>query len=359
MKKTLMIISALLVGMFLLTSFSPISSAIILKSTPSLQDVREHRLLDFQTRVPVPQPSGLYHTYPEMTSLLQTLASTYPSIMSLSSIGKTYEGRDLWMVKLSDNVNMEENEPEVLFMGAHHGNEKPSYEVCLYFLQYMLEHYENTSTPEVQDVIDHTQIYILPMVNPDGVEAGTRKNEVPNHGSFGFSPIVTSHGVDLNRNYGFRWFLIFLLPRFYSGATSAVDFSDVYHGPRPFSENETEAMKQFVDAHNIIISVSYHTYGDSVLYPWGYTFFPPKDEALFVSIGYNITAINHYTLSQSIGLYPSLGDSCDWMYGVHGVLAYTIELGTSYAPTDPQELNDICVTHAAVNLYVCQCAQTL
>ena len=64
--------------------------------------------------------------------------------MSLTSIGKTYEGRDLWMVKLSDNVNQEEDEPGVLFMAAHHGNEWPGVEICLFFIRYMVENYENT-----------------------------------------------------------------------------------------------------------------------------------------------------------------------------------------------------------------------
>jgi carboxypeptidase T len=359
MKKTMMALSLLFVGMLFIPSFSASLRQTIPNSTLILQTVREQRLQDLQNHVPITQATGLYHTYAEMTTFLQNLAVTYPTIMSVSSIGKTYEGRDLWIVKLSDNVHQQENEPEVLFMGAHHGNEKPSYEVCLYFIQYMVEHYDNASTPEVRDVINGTQIYILPMVNPDGVEAGTRKNREPNHGLFGFSPIITSRGVDLNRNYGYRWFLLFLFPSFYGSTTSWIDSSDDYHGIRPFSENETQVIEQFVDTHNITISISYHTYGDLVLYPWGYTFLPPKEKSLFVSIGENISTINHYVVSQSIGLYPTLGDACDWMYGAHGVLAYTIELGTTYAPTNPDELNDICVTHTAVNLYVCQRAQTL
>jgi carboxypeptidase T len=349
----------LFVGMLLLPSSLGMFVSTASNSTQTLQTVRAQRLKDVLNHGPVVQSTGLYHTYAEMTTLLLDLAIAYPSIMSVSSIGKTYEGRDLWMIKLSDNVHQQENEPEVLFMGAHHGNEKPSYEVCLYFIQYMVEHYDNSSTPEVRDIINKTQIYILPMVNPDGVEAGTRKNYEPNHGLFGFFPIITSHGVDLNRNYGYRWFLLFVLPQFYGGGTSFVDSSDAYHGPRPFSENETQAIEQFVDTHNISISISYHTYGDLVLYPWGYTFLPPKDKPLFVSIGENISSIDHYVVSQAIGLYPTLGDACDWQYGTHGVLAFTIELGTTYAPTDPEELNEMCVTHTAVNLYVCQRALTL
>ena len=358
MKKTIIALSLFLVGMLLLPTFPAPAAGMSQKDAQILKTVRDQRLKDIQFPVHNPQTTGVYHTYAQMTALLQNLAVTYPSIMSLTSIGKTYKGRDLWMVKISDNVNQQETEPEVLFMGAYHGNEKPGYEVCLYFIQYLVEHYQNTSTPEVREIINTTQIYVLPMVNPDGVEADERKNAEPNHGFFGFNPLVTSHGVDLNRNYGYRWYFLFLFPKMLSGSTSFIDASEVYRGPSPFSENETQAIQQFVDTHNITIAITYHTYGQLVLYPWGYMILPPKDKSLFISIGENITSIDNYTLEQSIFLYPTLGDACDWMYGTRGVLAYTIELGTSYAPTNPATLRDICVTHNLVNLYVCQRAQT-
>jgi carboxypeptidase T len=359
MKKTVIALNLLLIAILLCPTFPATVAETSQKDALVLKSVREQRLRDIQFPVHIPQTTGLYRTYAQMTSLLQNLTATYPNIMSLSSIGKTYEGRELWMVKISDNVSQQETEPEVLFMGTHHGNEKPGYEVCLYFIQYLVEHYQNTSTPEVRDIINTTQIYVLPMVNPDGVEADTRKNAEPNHGFFGFNPLVTSQGVDLNRNYGYRWYFLFLFPKLLGGSTSYFDSSEVYHGPRPFSENETQAIRQFIDTHNIMISISYHTYGQLVLYPWGYTILPPKDKSLFVSIGENITAIDNYTLEQSISLYPTVGDACDWMYGTHGVLAYTIELGTSYAPTNPATLQKICATHNLVNLYICQRAHTL
>ena len=139
--------------------------------------------------------------------------------MSLTSVGRTYEGRDIWMVKLSDNVEVDEDEPGVLFMGAHHGNEKPSFEVLIFFIQHMVENYEernvdndndgqinedsidgldndddglvdeDPSEDRVRNVIDNTQLFLIPMVNPDGVEANSRKNCAPNYGPFGLSLI--------------------------------------------------------------------------------------------------------------------------------------------------------------------------
>lgn len=303
-------------------------------------------------------PSDLYYTYDEMTSLLQGLARNHSDIMLVTSIGKTFEGRELWMVKLSDNVNQEENEPEVLFMGAHHGNEKPSYEVLIFFIQYIVNNYKN-ETLGIEEAINNTELFIIPMVNPDGVEAETRKNCAPNHGSFGLQKTVTSTGVDLNRNYDYQWSLFFLLPWKYYRTTSLNDRSEVYRGEFPFSENETQAIKSFIESHHITISLSYHTSGELILYPWGYTKKPPKDETVFVSIGENISKLNNYTLIQAINLYPTIGDDCDWGYGQHGIFCFTIELGTEQATSDPQDLLKMCSDHVNVNLYVCQRAQLL
>ena len=143
-----------------------------------------------------------YFTYDEMTKFLQSLAVNHSDIMHLESIGKTYEGRQIWLVKLSDDVQVEDaNEPGVLFMGAHHGNEKPGFEVVIRFIEYMVEKYglddmdddgdglineddidgvdndndglvdEDPSESRVTTIVDSTEIYCVPMVNPDGVEA--------------------------------------------------------------------------------------------------------------------------------------------------------------------------------------------
>jgi carboxypeptidase T len=305
-----------------------------------------------------------YHTYQEMTDELHALAVNHSDIMSLTSIGKTYEGRDLWLVKLSDNVNLEENEPGVLFMGAHHGNEKPGYEVCLFFIQYMVEHYENTSTPEVRNAFETTQIYVIPMVNPDGVEADSRKNCAPNHGPFGRSTSITSYGVNLNRNYGDPWFLAYVFPVQYSLPFILPDSSFNYRGPYPFSENETKAVKNFAESHNISISISYHSYGQFIIYPWMHTSKQVPDESLFISVGENISKINHYTLDIGTN-YPipryggTLGSSENWLYRERGILAYTIEVCTQRAPTDPHVMYNTCMAQTTVHLYLCERAQTV
>ena len=386
MKKTALAMIVMLVGGLVISS--SISAMLSTTQKDNLSKLRESKLQDFQKDLIITE-SGLYHTYQEMTDLLHDLENNHSDIMSLTSLGTTYEERDIWMVKLSDNVDEDENEPEVLLIGAHHGNEKPSYEVLIYFIQHIVENYskENTdddgdgqinedpidgvdndgdglidedpSEDRVRDVTNNTEIYIIPMLNPDGVEAGTRKNCAPNYGPFGFKKEITSYGVDLNRNYRYRWFFLYLFPRHYLGATHYKDNSNVYRGERPFCEAETQAIKQLVEAHDFEICLTYHTYGELILYPWGHTKLPAKDKQLFESIGEDIKKINKYTLSQSVYLYPTLGDTCDWIYGRKGVIPYTIELGTSYAPGDPEVIREMCITHVGVNLYVCEKAESL
>ena len=136
------------------------------------------------------------------------------------------------------------------------------------------------------------------MVNPDGVEADSRKNCAPNYGPFGFSKEITSHGVNLNRNYDDYWFLYYLFPMKYHLLINILDSSFNYRGPYPFSENESRAVKSLVDKSNISISLSYHSYLEAIFYPWTHTSMKTPHEELFISVGKNMTRINKYELLQ-------------------------------------------------------------
>ncbi|MBP1662036.1 MAG: C-terminal target protein [Thermoplasmatales archaeon] len=317
-----------------------------------------------QTSNQLPAEQYQYHSYQDLADELHSLQQNYSSLMSLSSIGKTYEGRDIWLVKLSDNVETDEDEPGVLFMAAHHGNEWPGVEICLFFIRYMLENSQNTSLPQVQEILDSTQIYLIPMVNPDGVTADTRKNCAPNHGSFGKKPSITSYGVNLNRNYDDPWYLAYLFPLRYYLPIILPDASFNYRGPYPFSENETKAVRDFASSHDFSISISYHSYGEFIIYPWMHTTKQTPDEMLFRSVGENISAINGYYLliknDRLIPLYGgTLGSSENWLYREKGVLAYTVEVGSERRPTSPQVVYTLCMTQTTIHLYLCQRAQTI
>lgn len=334
-----------------------------------------------------------YYNYQNMTKLLHELQVNYSDIMSVTSYGKTYQGRDIWIVKLSDNVSIDEDEPGVLLDGAHHGNENPSYEILIYFIKHMVENYskENTdddkdgqmnedpidgfdndedgltdedpSEDRVREAINNTQIYLIPMVNPDGVEANTRKNCAPNYGMFGLRKKITSYGVDLNRNYGYLWLLKYLLPLRYRLFDIGKDSSLNYSGEKPFCENETKALKQFVEKHNLSLSMSYHTYYGCVGWLW-WGLMPRNDKKIMFSIGENISKINKYPLIPNFGsnsiLPPLIGPSSTWMYGKHYIFSFVIELGyDELAPTDPEIVINMCKNHTGVNLYLCERALTL
>ena len=340
-----------------------------------------------------------YYNYSSMTQVLNELAADNPDIMSLTSIGVTYEGRDIWMVKLSDNVNVEEDEPGVLLMGAHHGNERPSFEVPIYFIKHICEKYnqENTdddndglinediidgidndadglldedpSEDRVREVLEKTEIYLIPMVNPDGVEYGWRKNREPNYGPDGESNIITSYGVDLNRNYGYAWYYPDIFPDKYYYEYITDDNTWVYRGEEAFSEKETQAVKNFVETHDISISLSYHDYGEWMIFPWMHSSSNVPHEEIFRSIGYNMSRINKYELKiygqygEREYLFPQLfgtpGSSENWLYGEHEIISFTIELCRNRPENYVPRLLDALWNHVGVNLYVCERSWTV
>jgi len=207
------------------------------------------------------------------------------------------------------------------------------------------------------------------MVNPDGVEYDWRKNRAPNYGPFGTTSQITSYGVDLNRNYDYRWNLPFLLPLNYMLPFLINDESWNYRGEHGFSENETQAVRDFVvSKDNIKISLSYHSYSEIMLYPWTHTSMDVSDEDLFISIGENMSQINKYELlthgwSGRSYIIPrfagSIGTSENWLYGTQGIIAFTMELCRSRVPTDPVEVHDYCMKHVGVNLYVAERAASI
>ncbi len=272
---------------------------------------------------------GQYHTYAELDTMLTNLVTTYPAIAQRSVIGTSIEGRSLFALKISDNVAVDENEPEVLYMGNHHARELMSVEIPLRFAAWLLQNYGVDS--EVTGYVNEREIWFVPMVNPDGhyyvqqFHAGSpngwwRKNRRDN-GNFTF-------GVDLNRNYGYQW-------GYDNIGSSPTTSSEVYRGTGPFSEPEALAIKNFVNAHNFTAWFSYHSYGELLLYPWGYYYGNTPDHAVFKALGDSLVAENGYLAGNSASgaIYITNGSSDDWGYGVHAVrdkvFAFTPEVNSS------------------------------
>ncbi len=270
--------------------------------------------------------NGAYHNYNETGLLLRELETRFPGMAQVITIGYSIEGRELNVIKISDNVRSDESEPNVFIVGCHHAREWISVEIPLLFARYLLENY--TQDPQVQRVVEGAQIYIMPIQNPDGLEFSIhtyrlwRKNRRYN-GDFIW-------GVDTNRNYGYMW-------GYDDNGSSPSPENEVYRGAAPFSEPETQALLQFLSAYPPAGSLSFHNYGQVILYPWGYTFTPAPDAARMNFIAREIAGRillvsgRVYTYGSLVNaLYLSNGDFTDWVYGTFGGLAFTIELSPEY-----------------------------
>lgn len=266
--------------------------------------------------------NGRYHNYRETEEVLLDLGARFPGIAEVFSIGQSIDGREIYVIKISDNVRVEEEEPNVYIVGCHHGREWISVEVPLHFARHMLEHYGDN--PEIQRAINGSQVYILPLLNPDGLEFSIhvfrwwRKNRRYN-GDF-------SWGVDLNRNYGYQW-------GYDDIGSSPSPNSDAYRGPSSFSEPETGALRQFLLAHPPSGALTYHNYSQNIGYPWGYTDEATPDDAEMNSIAAEMSRRiflvngNFYAYGRSPQLlYFTNGDFDDWVYGTFGVPSFTYEL---------------------------------
>ncbi len=266
--------------------------------------------------------NGQFHSYWEVEQELMLLEQTYPAVVKVVGIGNSLEGRNIYAVKISDNASQEEDEAQVIFCGCHHAREWISVEVPLRLAQHLAANY--ASDPEIRTLLDKSEVWILPLVNPDGLEYSIhvyrywRKNRRNNGGG--------SYGIDLNRNYGYQWGHDEI-------GSSGDPNSAVYRGPAAFSEPESRVVRDFVAAHDFQALVSYHNYSQIILYPWGYTHeLSDQDELMRDLSGHMVERMaqvhgRQYAFGPAgESLYTTNGDATDWAYGVYGIPAFTVEL---------------------------------
>jgi len=276
-----------------------------------------------------PAADSNYHDYSEMVAVLQQAAFDHPTMVALTSLGLSYEGRTLWLAKISNDVSVDQDEPEVLLNFHQHAREHLTVEQGLYVLSMLTNDYG--VDPRVTQIVDSREIWLAFDVNPDGGEfdiatgsyASWRKNRQPNAGS-------SFVGTDLNRNWAYNWGCC--------GGSSGSPSSDTYRGAAPFSAPETAALRDFVNSRvvggvqQIKANIDFHTYDQLVLWPYGYTFtaVPPDmtqdDHDVFAAMGRAMAGSNGYTPEQSSALYITDGDILDWLYGVHRIFAFTFEM---------------------------------
>lgn len=267
-----------------------------------------------------PPNDSQFHNYNEIIAAIETLKNKNKDLVQVEVIGQSVEGRNIINIKIAANSANELSQPAIVFMGTHHAREHVSTEIPLLLAQYLVDQY-NSGNEQIQQLLKTRIVHIIPMVNPDGVEwdisTGSykmwRKNRTKNaDGTF---------GVDLNRNYGYMWG---------GEGASANPNSDIYRGSKPFSEPETQAIKKFVEERkNITTLLTFHTFSELILYPWGHKYEGIQDEAdrkVHETMAQTMAKWNGYKAQPSSALYITSGDTTDWSYGEHKIISFTFEL---------------------------------
>ncbi|MGF1543599.1 MAG: M14 family metallopeptidase [Parvularculaceae bacterium] len=261
------------------------------------------------------------HTPAEVTEILNDFEADHPSLARVVTIGTSHEGRQIGALKISDDVATDSpTEGDAVFMALHHAREWITVEQVLFLADHLLSNY--AGDPQVRQAVDALEIWIVPLVNPDGyeyafsVDRRWRKNRRPTGGG--------CVGVDLNRNYTFQWGL--------QGPGIVVSpdpAADTYFGPSPASEPETQAIESFLGGlDNQKFVVTYHSYSGLWLKPWAHTEDDPPGEKVLLELTRRsierIQAVNGVTYGEEI--YEASGEPTDLIWDGYRTAAFTPEL---------------------------------
>jgi len=294
---------------------------------------------------PNPNAQG-YHSYVQMERELDKAVQDHPDLVKKVSLGKSAEGRDIWALKVTGDVHSDTSHKSgIVVTGCHHAREWMTVEAPLQLINDITD---NADTPENQRRLAESELWIVPIANPDGYEFSRnenswwRKNRRP-LGVDQNGAKTSAIGVDLNRNYwdGKDEHLFVYRPAGDTPGNTRDDFSatsdspgrDTYRGPYGGSEPEVKALLDFELSHSNIKGVlDYHSYGDTILYPYGHTRETSPNVKLYREIGAKMQeASSGFSLQQSVGLYPASGTSDD-THDLNGILNFTIEMGRSFQP---------------------------
>jgi len=267
-----------------------------------------------------------YHLYNDHIAYIYQLQANFPGNSEIITAGSSIEGRAITGIHIYGSGG-KGSKPAIVLHGTVHAREWISTPTVEYLTYQLLNGYANST--DVKTIVDTYDFYIFPVANPDGFSwAQTnarlwRKNRhLPPSGS-------DCYGVDLNRNWNIHWSD--------SGGASTDPCSETYKGTKFESEPEIQGLSAFsqklIDSTGIKLYIDFHSYGQLLLYPWGYECTVNPEGPYYQAVGNTFaTALGTvrgttYTIEQGCTLYKTTGASDDFHYGTLGVHdAYTVEL---------------------------------
>jgi hypothetical protein len=260
-------------------------------------------------------PDSEYKNPDEIESLLKQFHARFRDISRLEVIGQSLEGRNIWAIVISDDVTVkDQTEPVILFNSMHHAREMMTPEVGLDIIEQLLTNYG--ADESVTRWVNNNEIWIVPMFNVDGNNLAWTKNSMWRKNARG------GYGVDLNRNYPKGWGSC--------NGSSGSRTSDTYRGEAPASEPETKAMMNLIKKIRPVFDISYHSYSELVLYPFGCKGQKTQTEEVVAKIGQQMgQALKYQPGTPWEILYSADGGDIDWMYDEYQVIPYVIEINST------------------------------
>jgi len=284
----------------------------------------------------VPPPGsgsfGGWYSLAEVYAFMDSLVVTYPGLCDTLRIGTSRQARPIRAFRITDESQPTQSRPRVLYTALTHSREPGGMQALVEFMTRLIEGYG--IDPNLTYLVNSREIWFVPVVNPDGYEYNRqawintgsfglwRKNLRDNNGDFA---ITSADGVDLNRNFGYRW-------GHDNIGSSPTASSQTYRGPSAFSEPETRALRDFANAMGFTTADNYHTYAEICIYPWGYIAPACPDSTFLTRMAEEMQAEAGYAYGTPGDiLYTVNGDANDWMYGEQitkpKILPVTIEAG--------------------------------
>jgi hypothetical protein len=262
----------------------------------TISDLNEH-YRDFWRK----KHTASYYTCDQIIALADSLAEAFPAICAKIVAGRSIQNREIPVLKISDNVSVDENEPEVAFDAGIHGDEVIGPQNLITMARELCVNY--ASDTGIRKLVDTREIFLYLMINPDGRAGVTRYN---------------ANNVDINRDWGYMW----------AGQGSST---------APFSQQEIKIARDFLLSNQAVLEVTYHSGTEYILYPWGFNGEAPPDRAhhsYLANLYVSSSTYSSLPVYSSYDSYPTCGETIDYLYGAGGTAIMTEEISIDKQPAD-------------------------